>query len=50
LVFQTGLAMVTVHFIFLLYSIGWEETKDGGLLADNGIDTKGDWAWHYSTE
>jgi len=42
--------MVTVHFIFLLYSIGWEETKDGGLLADNGIDTKGDWAWHYSTE
>ena len=36
---------------FLLYSVGWDETDDGGTIAH---DTKGkedrehgDWVWHY---
>jgi Tfp pilus assembly protein PilE len=37
---------------FLLYSIGWNETDDGGqeapLIQNGGIDyTKGDWVWQY---
>jgi len=33
---------------FLLYSVGWNETDDGGLdlLQKNSFDyTKGDWVW-----
>jgi hypothetical protein len=38
---------------FLLYSIGWNETDDGGQdvsskTPNGGIDfTKGDWVWQY---
>ena len=36
---------------FLLYSVGWNETDDGGkvvLKADGSVDrTKGDWVWQY---
>ena len=36
--------------LFVLYSIGWNETDDGGttVLAKKRIDTKlGDWVWRY---
>ena len=36
---------------FILYSVGWNETDDGGqvVLKKNGsVDrTKGDWVWQY---
>ena len=36
---------------FLLYSVGWNETDDGGTVAstkDGGADwEKGDWVWRY---
>ena len=36
---------------FLLYSVGWNETDDGGQVAfkkDGAIDTQqGDWVWRY---
>ena len=39
---------------FLLYSVGWNETDDGGTIAhknDGSEDlTKGDWVWHYSPD
>jgi hypothetical protein len=38
---------------FVLYSVGWNETDDGGVagLTANGksLDNQtGDWVWHYS--
>jgi hypothetical protein len=37
---------------FLLYSVGWNETDDGGIVAKdasgNEDKTQGDWVWHYS--
>jgi hypothetical protein len=39
---------------FVLYSVGWNETDDGGqvVLTKNGsVDrTKGDWVWQYPTK
>jgi hypothetical protein len=39
---------------FLLYSVGWNETDDGGqvsLTKDGDIDyTRGDWVWCYPTK
>lgn len=36
---------------FVLYSIGWNETDDGGKVVldeDDSVDIKkGDWVWHY---
>jgi hypothetical protein len=36
---------------FVLYSVGWNETDDGGQLAltksGNADWNKGDWLWHY---
>jgi hypothetical protein len=36
---------------FLLYSVGWNETDDGGVTArdksGNEDRTKGDWGWQY---
>jgi type II secretory pathway pseudopilin PulG len=36
---------------FILYSVGWNETDDGGLVVQTktgGIDyTNGDWVWQY---
>jgi hypothetical protein len=36
---------------FVLYSVGWNETDDGGVvgLTKNGAPdyNKGDWVWHY---
>jgi hypothetical protein len=36
---------------FLLYSVGWNETNDGGqivLAKDGSVDReKGDWVWQY---
>jgi len=38
---------------FLLYSVGWNETDDDGIVAkdNSGSEdkTQGDWVWHYST-
>jgi hypothetical protein len=38
---------------FLLYSVGWNETDEGGVVAKdhsgNEDKTRGDWVWHYST-
>jgi hypothetical protein len=38
---------------FLLYSVGWNETDDCGIVAKdnsgNEDKTRGDWVWHYST-
>lgn len=30
---------------FLLYSIGWDATDDGGVSATGWYDSKGDWVW-----
>jgi hypothetical protein len=35
---------------FLLYSVGWNETDDGGRPGDLADPKKGDWVWHYSTQ
>jgi tetratricopeptide (TPR) repeat protein len=41
---------------FLLYSVGWNETDDGGTVALNEssrktVDNrKGDWVWHYPAQ
>jgi len=33
---------------FVLYSVGWNETDDGGVPGDTLFDTKeGDWVWQY---
>jgi hypothetical protein len=36
---------------FVLYSVGWNETDDGGVVGlnkDGGVDiNKGDWVWRY---
>jgi len=42
----------TANGLFLLYSVGWNETDDGGETgARKGSaiinDTKGDWVWRY---
>jgi hypothetical protein len=38
---------------FILYSVGWNETDDGGkvgLTKNGSLDwSKGDWVWHYPT-
>jgi hypothetical protein len=39
---------------FVLYSVGWNETDDGGVVAlakDGAVDTsKGDWVWRYPSK
>jgi hypothetical protein len=41
---------------FLLYSVGWNETDDNGVVATNGAEppepdfTQGDWVWRYPAE
>ena len=35
---------------FLIYSVGWNETDDGGTPGDVADPKKGDWVWHYSTQ
>jgi hypothetical protein len=39
---------------FVLYSVGWNETDDGGVVAlakDGAVDTsKGDWIWRYPSK
>jgi hypothetical protein len=39
---------------FVLYSVGWNETDDGGQVAltskGNADWNKGDWAWRYSAK
>jgi hypothetical protein len=36
---------------FALYSVGWNETDDGGVVGlnkDGGVDiNQGDWVWRY---
>jgi hypothetical protein len=33
---------------FVLYSVGWNETDDGGMPGQNMFDDKqGDWVWQY---
>jgi hypothetical protein len=50
----TGKPMIYVHKDeqnFLLYSVGWNEVDDGGVIARKGDGTEdgdvGDWVWHY---
>jgi hypothetical protein len=40
---------------FVLYSVGWNESDDGGSISlatnDYGLDLKrGDWVWRYPTK
>ena len=35
---------------FLLYSVGWNETDDGGSLGTLADVKKGDWVWQYPLE
>jgi len=33
---------------FVLYSVGWDEKDDGGMVGDSLFDEKeGDWVWQY---
>jgi hypothetical protein len=31
---------------YMLYSVGWNQTDEGGVIADDSL-LKGDWAWSY---
>jgi hypothetical protein len=33
--------------IFLLYSVGWNETDDGGVPGTLSDPKQGDWVWQY---
>ena len=35
---------------FVLYSVGWNETDDGGVPGKKLFDDKGDWVWEYPAQ